>query len=399
MRICDVNNFYSPRGGGVRIYHEQKLAYFESQDEHSYALVVPSKRSAVQRRGSASIYEVPALPYVNPDYRCLASPRPLITVLDDFRPDLVEVGSAYLMPYLVNRAHRGRSFATVGFYHCDYPDTYVGRPLATWSEGLGRRMAAVATRHASRVYRRMTATFAASEYALNKLHEAGVRRLFKTPLGVDGELFCPERRCGDLRQALGEGREKIVLFMARLAGEKGIGQLLEAYPLFRDPDKLALVIVGKGRWQRSVERAAEQYQEIKYIPYLNDHEEVARLMASCDAFLALGQHETFSLTTLEAMACGRVVVAPDSGGAAELVAGAGVLSPFPTGGPEALAAAVEAGLAIRDEECPRKLRRYATENFAWRASFQRICGFYDRIVDALHADDLDRLSPTGKWHE
>jgi hypothetical protein len=31
MRIVDVNNGYSPRGGGIRTYHDRKLAFFAAQ--------------------------------------------------------------------------------------------------------------------------------------------------------------------------------------------------------------------------------------------------------------------------------------------------------------------------------------------------------------------------------
>ena len=399
MRICDINNFYSPLGGGVRVYHEQKLAYFESQNEHSYALVVPSKRLDVQRRGPVTVYRVPSVRSHDPAYRFLISPRVLQDVVDDFQPDLVEIGSAYVLPYLVKRVQRRNSFATVGFYHCDYPDTYFGRPVAAVSERLAQGSRTVAMRHVSRVYGQMTATFAASEHVLNKLHAAGVHRLFKTPLGVDADLFRPERRCEELRQSLGEGREKIVLYLARLSSEKGIGQLLQAYPLFRDPGSLALVIVGRGRWRKKVLRAAQRYPEVKYMPYLGGRDEVARLMASCDAFLSLGTHETFSLTTLEAMASGCSVVAPDSGGAAELVVDAGVSSPFQAGSPARLAAAVTEALATRDMERSRRLRQYAAGRFTWAGAFQRICGFYGRVLEASCAGALDRLTPDAKWHE
>ncbi|HLE56599.1 MAG TPA: glycosyltransferase family 1 protein, partial [Rhodothermia bacterium] len=60
MRICDINNFYTPVGGGVRVYHDRKLAYCRDRDI-PYCLVVPSNRFERVREGSALRLHVPSI--------------------------------------------------------------------------------------------------------------------------------------------------------------------------------------------------------------------------------------------------------------------------------------------------------------------------------------------------
>jgi alpha-1,6-mannosyltransferase len=54
-------------------------------------------------------------------------------------------------------------------------------------------------------------------------------------------------------------------------------------------------------------------------PYIGSEDALARLMASCDAFVHAGDQETFGLVILEAMACGIPVVGITTGAVGELV--------------------------------------------------------------------------------
>jgi hypothetical protein len=51
MITLDVNSNYCDRGGGIRTYHQAKIAWFNRQAGHRYYLVVPGPRYSVRRVG------------------------------------------------------------------------------------------------------------------------------------------------------------------------------------------------------------------------------------------------------------------------------------------------------------------------------------------------------------
>lgn len=390
MRICDVNNFYSPTGGGVRIYHQRRIDHFAAQDADAYALVVPGARAAVERRGPVTIYEVPALRAGGSGYRFIASRRHLRRVFADFRPDVVEIGSPYLLPLLVPGC-LGPGVATVGFVHADYPDTYA-RPA------LGDAAARLASRHMRWIYGRMSATFAASEQLLGKLAGLGLRRLFHTPLGVEPEVFEPGRRSPALRRAHGiADDDRVVLFMGRLAGEKGIDLLLEVGPRIAARPGVRLVIAGHGPAEARVAALCRAQPSIVRLQQVATREAVAAWMASADLFLALGPSETFSLTTLEAIAAGTPVCAPRSGGAAELVERLGHGLTFEPGRADALEAAILRACAEPRPIPGARMRASIVSTYAWPAVFERQRAAYERVVKAHRSGDLRALEAAGGW--
>jgi len=45
MKICDLTQIYSPRGGGVRSYLEAKRRFIRDQTAHEHLMVVPGART------------------------------------------------------------------------------------------------------------------------------------------------------------------------------------------------------------------------------------------------------------------------------------------------------------------------------------------------------------------
>ena len=403
MRICDVNNFYSPTGGGVRTYHERKLDFFAEDAERgdAYALVVPSDRQAItRRRAGAMLVELPARKVGDAGYRAITHSRDLAGFFADFAPDLVEIGSPYLMPWLVRRA-LPRPTATVGFVHADYPDTYVEPALRGAFSGLLRPLAAPAARlaghHMAHTYGWMSASFGASAHVLRKLRRLGLRRLFHTPCGVEAQEFSATRRDLQRRRQLGiADDERLLLFLGRLSGEKGVDLLLDAWPRLAGRPGLRLVIAGHGPREAEVDALVARDPSVIRLAHVEGRREVAAWMASADLFLALGAYETFSLTTLEALACGTAVLAPDSGGAAELIQNFAAGSTFARGDPAALAAAIVDAAPLRPSQAAR-LRARIESDYTWPAACARIRDAYERVLMAHQSGALDGLEAPGGW--
>ncbi len=400
MRILDVNSSYSPTGGGIRVYHERKLDYFSSEiSENTSALAVPGRDDRLVSKGPPRIYHLRSLPLFGSGYRIIVESGGLNSVILDYRPDIVEVGSPYLLPSLARSAIGKADIPVVGFYHTDFPDSYVG-PYASkiFPRGVARMLYDLAAAHAGRTYRAMTAVFAASRCMLTKLRKLGVKRLFHTPLGVDAERFSPAARSEGFRRSVGvpEGGA-LVLYMARFHWEKGLDRLMEAYPLFRDPGRIKLVIGGRGPHSRLVDEFIARYPEVARLPYITGREGVAEAMASADVFLALGQYETFGLAGLEAIACGTVPVFPDRGASAEMAESLGILAPYRSESAESLAVSLVEAVKVSRTGLTEELRQYAVSRHGWKDTFRRIEGFYEMILKARREGDLDDLNPPGDW--
>ena len=147
---------------------------------------------------------------------------------------------------------------------------------------------------------------------------------------VDTRRFCPGPPPLALRTRLGFGaRDFVVLFCGRLDPDKGIHKLLEALALLPVP-QIKLLIVGSpffGRTQQSsflrkLEQQARalgnRVQFTGYIPNedLPDYYRLADLV--CVPTLV---EEAAGLVAVEAMACGRPVLATRSGGMPEYLEG------------------------------------------------------------------------------
>ena len=110
-----------------------------------------------------------------------------------------------------------------------------------------------------------------------------------------------------------------ILFVGRLAPEKGIGALLSALPLLRTPG-WELTVIGSGPLADVVQRAREDCEKNGRIDFLGDvpHRELPAHYRSANIVVVPSLiPESFGLVGVEAMAFGRPVVAFGAGGVVE----------------------------------------------------------------------------------
>lgn len=390
IRICDVNDFFSMTGGGVRRYHLEKLRYMARRDDVEYHLLVPSDHAGIEVHGNARIHHVPAMQLLQSGYRVMINPMRLRRVLRQVRPDIVEVGSPYNTPDWVRFALRGlRNQAglpceVVGFWHANYPVTDVRRALSGIGQWLGQVGERMAWWWARRTYGTFAATMAATHVLVDHLHSHGLKQVVHTPLGVDTQMFSPRHRDVALRASWGAGPDDVVMcYPNRLSEEKNFRPLLEAYRRLRETteEKPILVIAGHGPGANEVRALAAQYPEVKYLGFLDKPRDMARLMASVDVVAVLCPYETFGLSAVEAMASGVALLGSAQMSIGELLRNCrcGIAleettaETVATAWLELLKPGRAALLGARGHaEC---LHRYS-----WKATFSRIVGVYEEVL-------------------
>ncbi len=362
--LVDTTMLFAPRSGGVKRYLLAKRAWLASRHpEMRHTMVVPGAASRDNGRGLVTIAAA-RLPFGD-GYRWPASTEKWARRLVRLRPDLIEAGDPYGPGHAALEAGERLGAPVVGFCHSD-PAALAKLHLGEWAEPPVRRRWA-------RLYRRFDQVVAPSRHIAERLADAGVPNVAVRPLGVDTELFRPEAADREgLRRELGLGaNERLLVFAGRPAKEKNIDVLLGAVDRLGPGWRLLLIAAGAG---------AKPQPNAIFLDYVRDPRQVARLLASCDAFVHANHQEPFGLVALEAMACGLPMVGVASGGIAEIVDRSfGELAARAT--PEAMAEAIE-GLFQRDlEQLGRNARAKAEACFGWSAAFEGLFELYRELVE------------------
>ncbi len=161
---------------------------------------------------------------------------------------------------------------------------------------------------------------AVSKFAAAKLEALAGVKAQVVYNGLFIERIRAERPAELVREELGI-RERVLVFTGRLARVKRLPLLLKAAA----EAKAAVVLVGDGAERQKLESLARELG-VRAL-FLGFREDVYDIVAAADAFVLPSKGETFSISTLEAMALGvPVVVMADGGGVLELVGEAGLVA-------------------------------------------------------------------------
>ncbi len=386
MTICDIAQFHSPLGGGVKRYLADKRARLEARPGCRHVLIIPSYRNHVTAGPNHAVYEIESarLPG-SKSYRMLLNKQRILEAVRREKPDLIEIGDPYRTAWIGLEAGRQLGIPVVAFYHSDFPRA-LDRTIVRFSGKLiARGLSAPIRRYIRRLYNRMDATIVASGHLVETLHRGGIKRIEHIPLGTDTQLFRPRTSYERVRAEFGVPAEaRLLLFVGRLAREKGIKNLIGALDrLSPDSPPVHLALVGDGELDDWVHLEANRRPNLTWLPYCESANRLADLYSAADLFVHAGRWETFGIVSLEAQACGTPVLAVRGGGLEESLSceTAPLLADAAT--PEALAAAIGVALSrpalTFDERTAR--HRVMAERFSIDRTFERICALDQRLID------------------
>jgi glycosyltransferase involved in cell wall biosynthesis len=166
-------------------------------------------------------------------------------------------------------------------------------------------------------HNRTACTMVPTEGLRGELATAGFEGLRVVARGVDTRLFDPARRSPALRAAWGAGpADLVVLCVGRLAAEKNLGLLVQAFEAIRAQDSRArLVLVGDGPEREALQQRCPHavFAGVRHGPDLAMH------YASADLFVFPSVTETFGNVVPEAMASALPVLAFDYAAPGQLI--------------------------------------------------------------------------------
>jgi alpha-1,6-mannosyltransferase len=162
------------------------------------------------------------------------------------------------------------------------------------------------------------------------------------------------------------------VYAGRFSADKNLPVMLQAFARLGRPYHL-LMIGG--------DQEARPASNVTMLPYRKDSHELAEWLASADALIHAGTKETFGLVVLEAMACGRPVVAADAGAIPEFVDDSVGMLAQPNS-PSSMADAV-AALYDRDiEAMGAAARSRVLQRFTWNQAFNAQTNAYAALIGA-----------------
>jgi glycosyltransferase involved in cell wall biosynthesis len=317
------------------------------QVERGYDVVVagpPELAEAIRAVGASPVLWSAGR---NPGPAALAETRRLARVVAAARPDIVHLHSS--KAGLAGRlALRGRL-------------TTLFQPHSWSFEALEGPMRRAATAWERQAVRWTDLVVCVSDGERERGESAGIGARFQVvPNGVDLTGFpeAPQEERSAARSRLGLADGPLAVCVARLSRQKGQDVLLRAWPtVLRRVADARLVLVGDGPAEEELRAQAPAGVE-----FAGAREDVRDWLASADVVVFPSRWEGMSLALLEAMACGRSVVATEVPGVRE------ALGP---GSGSIVAVEDETGLAdaVADRLLDRSLT--AAEGKAGRARAER----------------------------
>lgn len=323
MRIVDVNEFYSPTGGGVRSYLDRKIGLM-AEAGHEQIVIAPGRADAVEERpGGGRIYFVkaPGMPF-DSNYGLFWDAAPVHALLNELKPDVVENCSPWRSAAIV--AEWPGDALRAWFMHNDnleaYPKRWFGKIA---SERTIERAFGWYDRYMQRRLDQFDTVVTNGPVLTERLTRRGLRIDATMTLGIERQFFSPALRSERLRSAMlrqcGLPEDAHLLIgIGRHHPEKQWPMVIDAVRRAGARLPIGLLLLGLGPDTATLQRHIAASPHVRMFRPIYHRGQLATIMASADAFIHGGAGEPFGLVASEALASGLPLIVPDVGGAAAI---------------------------------------------------------------------------------
>lgn len=322
MKFLDINTFFSPKAGGIRTFHREKILYFLKHPEHDYSLYFPGPCNQslhlCQNVHLEMRYGI-ALTSDHKGYRLLLDYVSIASDILKTNPNIVEVGDPWISTLfacvfkpihkLFNSKH---SILWTSFWHSDPGDSYLkpwaNRGYLKWFKKC--IMSAVNT-YVFNSQKCFDVVECASKSMEQKLKKNKISAAH-LPFGCPPEYL----NAGKIRDIHTAGA-KTLLYAGRLDKEKGFLLLLDTLSVLCK-NGYTISIAGRGALEGELQKHLP-HPQIHYLGYISSSEQLCACYTSHRYVLFPGPHETFGLGALEALACGCIPIGNPYEGIGELL--------------------------------------------------------------------------------
>jgi glycosyltransferase involved in cell wall biosynthesis len=208
-----------------------------------------------------------------------------------------------------------------------------------------------------------------------RLDQTKIRVIYNS---VDTKFFTP-----------GSGEEpENILFTGRIVAQKGVTFLLDAIPkvISRHPDAV-FTFIGPGNFQPYMNRLLAlnvPNRNTRFLGYVKDHDAILGYYRRCTLYLVPTLYENLPLRALEAMACGKAVIATNVSAIPEAITSGqnGLL--VPPRSSEALAGAINYLLDRPNvrAQIGREARKTTERKFDSNVNAKKVAEAYEEILQS-----------------
>lgn len=375
MRIALFSEVYWPMvsGVGVTLLRLTEALRARGHEVRVYSATYPLPSGTPDR---PEVHRSPSVPFfLYPDVQwAFPRLRDIVEDLARFQPDIVHVATEFSLGIAGVKAARQLGIPLIASAHTDY-DQYAARYGVTWALRAGWHYLRWFYGQAHRV-------LCPSRIYEETVHRHGVTHTGIWSRGVDPEVFSPRFRSEGYRTGFGVGPDDLlVTYIGRIAREKNLGLLLEAWEeLAPERGGAKLALVGRGPLEDEIRRRGIPGV---YVSGLLQGPALSAAYASADIFAFPSATETFGNSLLEAMGSGLPSLVAASGGVLEFAAhGENALLVQPDS-----ASSITAALRrlLHDGELRRRLSEGALRTARareWNAVYDGLLGEYAGAVAA-----------------
>jgi glycosyltransferase involved in cell wall biosynthesis len=382
VKILQVHNYYQQRGGEDEVY----AAECELLRQHGHTV----EQFAVHNDALKNVSPVRMARDTvwNPE-----SHRAIAARLAEFRPDILHCHNTFpiVSPAAYYAAAKARVpvVQTVPNYRLICPAATLTRQGRICEDCMGKAIPYPGVLHACYRHNRLATAAVASLLTVHRALGTWRRNVsvylvptafLKEKLvagGFDASQIEVKPNFLPYDPGEGSGDGGYALFAGRLATEKGLGTLLEAWKLIPE---LPLQIAGDGPLRERIEAQAKNLPNVTVLGFQNREQLLGRMKRAALLVVPSEWYEGFPMTVVEAMACGTPVVASDLGSLREIVVDGVTGTRFAPGDARALEQAVskivECGLpGLRRSVRERFLTLYSAE-----VNYEQLVAVYRKVL-------------------
>jgi glycosyltransferase involved in cell wall biosynthesis len=307
MKLLDITHFYSEKGGGIKTYIQNKIEYLKDKEDVQHTLIIPGEEDGELFLKRTKIIKIksPYFPFNN-HYRLLINPVKLSNILKQEKPDVVEIGSPFLIPTVVNSKKESLKYKTVGFFHSN---------LESVVENINKIKGKIIVKKIARsytykTYSNLDLVIAPSYYVKNYILDIGVQNVEVIYHGIDVDFFNKIQPEKNLRQKFNIPDDKIVfIYVGRFSEDKNFDELIKIIKLLLQiqPNRFFFLLIGAGPLKEYALSSLNSNTLI--LDYISDREYLVKMLKMSDIFITASKTDTFGLSLIEAQACGLPVLA------------------------------------------------------------------------------------------